>query len=980
MPDTRSSKQEAVLEHISSLLPEANDLVVRISEIVIDPDIDDISLNDSLTECKEMHRNLSSALKDVKDFCSDDDRYRFESSLLQMQITFASLITSLMSTVVARSNRKSKVASDSDGEDQFLQTLKNLVVSSRRPLSEPSVFSGDPLDYAVWKSEFNSFIDEHSVNAAEKIHSLKKYTSGRARECIEGYLCVFSDASYKEARRMLDSRFGDRFVVTFAFREKLEKWPKIADKDHQALQKFSDFLKHIQSNLTELNTVDVLDDPKENYKMLKLLPQWCVNKWADRIETYQEEYGDQYPPFENFVKFVAAQAKRMNNPIIAQVVSKVSLVQSSQSSSTSSKSKASLSTSSNLDSKDSSCLKCGGLHSLQKCDKFAGLSYDDRILFVRENYLCFGCLRSGHQSIDCKSRDKCNVCERRHPTTLHNPNYQTDKQKQDSTDVTQSEEPVVANAVSSKKGSDQEMSSMVVPVWLTHSKVPNRSRLVYALLDSQSDTSFILDQTLNSFSVESTEVELSVSTMTGLNQNVKSRKCSGFEIRGHNLSEKVQLPTLYSRSEIPNNRNHFPTPSFCRQYSHLDSISSKIQSFSNIEVGLLIGFNCPKASCPLEVLLGPTSLSPYAVRTPLGWSVVGVRSRENRNEIVTNRVSCIEKSTIEVKPMNNENHEGEIGKVPNQNAKKIKEQDEISKEETKIVRIEDVNQQHDDLNKISLPFDGESLLELECNIDLIEKNLQFMKGNEDLKFDFAKNVSSSRKVIQSINHSLVAENVNGDLADTSIAYVWGVASDCLNFVVSPRLSGSVTCHNALSIISSGLDSLGPDLSIALISNTVMCYMEATARVLKDALYWRIKVRLKKTVIRWNPIKGKLTCILMFSGVMFSMVWTRSQRLNNHLWARWRLKYLSEHGQWSNWTPSPPNVQPRFLVMVIDRVRPRNKWKLGRIVSVNISEDGHVRTSRVKMVSNNENKLSSTELDRLIHKLIRLVSTGPIPRQ
>ena len=228
------------------------------------------------------------------------------------------------------------------------------------------------------------------MNAAEKIHSLKKYTSGRARECIEGYLCVFSDASYAEARRMLDSRFGDRFVVTFAFREKLERWPKIADKDHQALQKFSDFLKHIQSNLTELNTVDVLDDPKENYKMLKLLPQWCVNKWADRIETYQEEYEDQYPPFEKFVKFVAGQAKRMNNPIIAQVVSKVSLVQSSQSSSTSSKSKASVSTSSSLDSKDSSCLKCGGSHPLQKCDKFAGLSYDDRILFVRKNYLCFG--------------------------------------------------------------------------------------------------------------------------------------------------------------------------------------------------------------------------------------------------------------------------------------------------------------------------------------------------------------------------------------------------------------------------------------------------------------------------------------------------------------------------------------------------------------------------------------------------------------
>ena len=89
MPPTRATKQETVLEHISSLMPDANDLVVSISEIVVDPQVADQVLNDSLAECKEMHSDLSSTLKDLKEFCSDDDRARFESSLLQMQITFA---------------------------------------------------------------------------------------------------------------------------------------------------------------------------------------------------------------------------------------------------------------------------------------------------------------------------------------------------------------------------------------------------------------------------------------------------------------------------------------------------------------------------------------------------------------------------------------------------------------------------------------------------------------------------------------------------------------------------------------------------------------------------------------------------------------------------------------------------------------------------------------------------------------------------
>ena len=141
------------------------------------------------------------------------------------------------------------------------------------PLSEPSVFKGDPLDYASWRNEINSFVDRDGVSAAEKIHCLKRYTAGPARECIEGYLAVLTNDSYLAARNMLDTRFGNRFLVTFALRDKLENWPKISSNDFRSLERFSDFLKEVQSNLSVLNNLDVLNDPKENYKMLKVLPQ-----------------------------------------------------------------------------------------------------------------------------------------------------------------------------------------------------------------------------------------------------------------------------------------------------------------------------------------------------------------------------------------------------------------------------------------------------------------------------------------------------------------------------------------------------------------------------------------------------------------------------------------------------------------------------------------------------------------------------------
>ncbi len=40
---------------------------------------------------------------------------------------------------------------------------------------------------------------------------------------------------------------------------------------------------------------------------------------------------------------------------------------------------------------------------------------------------------------------------------------------------------------------------MVVPVWLSHKDVPSKETLVYAILDNQSDTSFILEKTIWNF-------------------------------------------------------------------------------------------------------------------------------------------------------------------------------------------------------------------------------------------------------------------------------------------------------------------------------------------------------------------------------------------------------------------------------------------------------------------------------------------------
>ena len=55
---------------------------------------------------------------------------------------------------------------------------------------------------------------------------------------------------------------------------------------------------------------------------------------------------------------------------------------------------------------------------------------------------------------------------------------------------------------------------MIVPVYLSHKDHPEKEILVYALLDSQSDTTFVSQATFENLAVQGTKTSLLLSTMT----------------------------------------------------------------------------------------------------------------------------------------------------------------------------------------------------------------------------------------------------------------------------------------------------------------------------------------------------------------------------------------------------------------------------------------------------------------------------------
>ena len=124
--------------------------------------------------------------------------------------------------------------------------------------------------------------------------------------------------------------------------------------------------------------------------------------------------------------------------------------------------------------------------------------------------------------------------------------------------------------------------------------------------------------------IKGTEVNLLLSTMTKANERIASEKVTGLQVKAFNDSTKIiNLPPTFTRDIMPADRHHIPTPDMARSFRHLTRIADMIAPLQDVEIGLLIGYDCAKALAPRAVIHSPDDRGPYAIKTDLGWSIVG---------------------------------------------------------------------------------------------------------------------------------------------------------------------------------------------------------------------------------------------------------------------------------------------------------------------------------------------------------------------
>ena len=280
-------------------------------------------------------------------------------------------------------------------------------------------------------------------------------------------------------------------------------------------------------------------------------------------------------------------------------------------------------------------------HSLTSCSVFIGMPYEEKRNFVMRNALCFGCLRIGHRSKECTSRLSCEICHRKHPTVFH---IEKPESKQCKAPRFQERDEVFESKnLHTGAGGSRKVALALIPVKVK-SASNNTSVITYAALDNFSSDCFVSNKLLESLGVHGTPTEIKLTTMEKKNSSFLTRAVSGLEVLDLDENEKIALPVVYSKAELPIGNDDIPSRSEIDAFPFLNEVPFQ---YVDADVGLLIGINVPEALKPLEIV-DNDSHEPYASRHRLGWALNGPLWGQKK-ETHVHRIQVEDRNTLEDK-------------------------------------------------------------------------------------------------------------------------------------------------------------------------------------------------------------------------------------------------------------------------------------------------------------------------------------------
>ena len=146
--------------------------------------------------------------------------------------------SSVSAGTLSRGDGDARASAGAAEGDLQTNVMKKLLTSSLLPKPDVPVFSGDVTRFHQFLRAFDSRVDAIVDDDESKAYYLEQFTSGVPRDIVRGCMYLPS-GGYREARCLLQKRYGDPDRVSNAFVDRMLNWQVVKPEDVAGLDRFA---------------------------------------------------------------------------------------------------------------------------------------------------------------------------------------------------------------------------------------------------------------------------------------------------------------------------------------------------------------------------------------------------------------------------------------------------------------------------------------------------------------------------------------------------------------------------------------------------------------------------------------------------------------------------------------------------------------------------------------------------------------------
>lgn len=170
---------------------------------------------------------------------------------------------------------------------EIMQALISRSLRSLMPKQDIAKFDGDYTKYFRFIRSFDDVFSSQLTNDKERLRYLDLYTTGRPNEIVAACLHLDASEGYRQARKLLEERYGELEQIATAYVDKVVKWKDMGENNAEDFDEYAVMLKTCRNAISCVPYgVAELQNPKTMRLILSKFPSSVQDRWcrvADKI-------------------------------------------------------------------------------------------------------------------------------------------------------------------------------------------------------------------------------------------------------------------------------------------------------------------------------------------------------------------------------------------------------------------------------------------------------------------------------------------------------------------------------------------------------------------------------------------------------------------------------------------------------------------------------------------------------------------------